>query len=314
LCELSLYSKTVLKELISSLPADIAYTERGLMMLYQSAHIEREEAETAAIANRHGIEARILGPADVQALEPDVEVTVRGGVYFPGDAHLIPQNFMSGLKEELLRLGVMLISPAEVLEMEPGRKVNRIITGRGPLVFDQYVLAAGSWSGVVARSLGIRLPIQAGKGYSFLLENVERNIRVPSILLEGRVAATPMGRSLRFGGTLEISGFNPEIDMKRVKGIIDTIPRFYPGIRPALPEKANVWQGFRPCTPDGLPYVGRSRHYPNLIVATGHAMMGLSLATGTGKVVADLASERQPQVDIEAFRPERFDRSRRSRS
>jgi D-amino-acid dehydrogenase len=123
-----------------------------------------------------------------------------------------------------------------------------------------------------------------------------------------------MGRSLRFGGTLEISGLDPEIDMKRVKGIVDTIPKFYPGIRPAVPRKSEVWYGFRPCTPDGLPYIGRSVRYPNLIVATGHAMLGLSLAAGTGRIVADLISERRPQIGIDAFRPERFDRSRRSRS
>jgi D-amino-acid dehydrogenase len=312
--DLSIHSKAALKELTSTLPADISYAERGLMMLYQSGDIEKEEAETAAMANRHGIEARILSPADVQALEPDVEVIVRGGVFFPGDAHMIPQNFMRGLKEELLRVGVTLISSAEVSGIEAGKHVNKIITRKGPLEFDHYVLAAGSWSGVVAKNLGMRLPIQAGKGYSFLLENVERNIRIPSILLEGRVAATPMGRSLRFGGTLEISGLDPEIDMKRVKGIVDTIPKFYPGIRPAVPRKSEVWYGFRPCTPDGLPYIGRSVRYPNLIVATGHAMLGLSLAAGTGRIVADLISERRPQIEIDAFRPERFDRSRRSRS
>ncbi len=256
----------------------------------------------------------MLTSQEVQALEPDVEVTVRGGVYFPGDAHLIPQRFMTGLRDELKKMGVTLMAETEVTGIPADKAVRKVISNKGEHSFDTYVLAAGSWSGVVAKNLNLNLPVQAGKGYSFLLENVDRNIRIPSILLEGRVAATPMGTSLRFGGTLEVSDFDTTINMTRVRGMVETIPEFYPGMRPAVPDVGTIWYGFRPCSPDGLPFVGISDRYSNLVIATGHAMMGLSLAPGTGRIVADLVSGRTPQVDISAFRPERFDHSRRSRS
>ena len=148
--------------------------------------------------------------------------------------------------------------------------------------------------------------MQGGKGYSFTLTDVKHNIRIPSILLEGRVAATPMGNTLRFGGTMEINGTDLSVNMNRVQGIVDSIPNYYPEMKVDLPEKKKVWKGLRPCPPDGLPYIGRSNKYTNLIIATGHSMLGLSLAAGTGKLVAELASETPFSIPIDSFYPDRF--------
>ena len=148
--------------------------------------------------------------------------------------------------------------------------------------------------------------MQAGKGYSFTLSQVEKNIRIPSIFLEARVAVTPMGNSLRFGGTMEITGLDHGVSMNRVKGIVDSISKYYPDMKIELPNKQDVWHGLRPCSPDGLPYLGRSEKLKNLIVATGHAMLGVSLGPGTGKIVADLVNGRKPDPNTIAFRLERF--------
>jgi D-amino-acid dehydrogenase len=305
--ELSLYSKTQYQQLATDLPFDFGYAERGLLMLYQTAETEHEEAETAAIANAHGVKAQILSVAEVQQLEPDVKVTARGAVYFPGDAHLTPQNLMCQLIPYLKKQGVSFLSntPVEDFTVING-KINSVRTTAGEYHFDEIVLASGSWSGTVAKRLGITLPMQGGKGYSFLLKGVEKNIRIPSIFLEARVAVTPMGNDLRFGGTMEIAGTDQRISMNRVKGIVDAIPKYYPEIKVALPKVEQVWHGLRPCSPDGLPYIGRSKKISNLIFATGHAMMGLSLAPGTGKIVADLVSGKQTEVHLKAFNPERF--------
>jgi D-amino-acid dehydrogenase len=150
------------------------------------------------------------------------------------------------------------------------------------------------------------MPMQAGKGYSFTLQNVEKNIRIPSIFLEARVAITPMGTTLRFGGTMEITGVDHSISMNRVKGIVDSIPRYYPDMKVSMPKQEEVWHGLRPCSPDGLPYIGRSKKISNLVVATGHSMMGLSLGPGTGKLVAEIIDHKKPGVFIDAFDPERF--------
>lgn len=305
--ELSFYSKAQYQQLAKDLPFNFDYAERGLLMLYQTAETEHEEAETAAIANEHGVKAQILSQEEVQALEPDVQVTARGAVYFPGDAHLTPQNLMSQLIPYLKKEGVSFISNTSVEDFTViNGKINSVRTATGEHHFDEIVLASGSWSGTVAKRLGITLPIQGGKGYSFLLKGVEKNIRIPAIFLEARVAVTPMANDLRFGGTMEIAGTDQRISMNRVKGIVDAIPRYYPDMHVSMPKVENVWHGLRPCSPDGLPYIGRSQKISNLIFATGHAMMGLSLGPGTGKIVADVVSGKQTEVNLKAFNPHRF--------
>jgi D-amino-acid dehydrogenase len=148
--------------------------------------------------------------------------------------------------------------------------------------------------------------MQAGKGYSFTLENVFRNIRIPSILLEGRVAVTPMGKSLRFGGTMEITGINHSINLKRVKGIVKTAIDFYPKMKIEMPSLEKIWHGLRPCSPDGLPYIGKTKKFNNLILATGHSMLGVSLGPGTGKLVSEIVDEKKPSMDLKMFDPDRF--------
>lgn len=306
--ELSLYSKACYQQLAKDLPFDFGYAERGLLMLYQTPETEHEEAETAAIANDHGIKAQILSAEEVQSLEPDVRVTVRGGIYFPGDAHLTPQQFMQQLIPYLKERGVSFVTNSTVNDFPlQGGKIVSVNTDQGEQTFDEIILATGSWSGSVAAKLGITVPMQAGKGYSFLVNDVEKNIRIPSIFLEARVAVTPMGKNIRFGGTMEITGVDHRISMNRVKGIVDAIPKYYPDLKVAMPEVKNVWHGLRPCSPDGLPYIGRSKKIQNLTFATGHAMMGLGLGPGTGKLVADIVTGNSPEVQHFMFDPERFD-------
>lgn len=305
--ELSLFSKALYQQMARELPFNFGYQERGLLMLYQTKETEHEEAETATIANRQGIEAHVLGAREAQELEPDVKLNVRGGVYFPGDAHLIPQQLVQGLMELLQKRGVTILSHTPVVDFEVAQgQVRKVVTESESLSFDEVVVATGSWSGVLTKKLRIDLPMQAGKGYSFTLPDVAKNVQVPSIFLEARVAVTPMGRQLRFGGTMEIAGVNHEVNMNRVKGIVNAIPRYYPEMKVAMPPRESVWHGLRPCSPDGLPYIGRSTKWKNLVIATGHAMMGLSLAPATGKLVAELVGRQPTSLPLGMFDAERF--------
>lgn len=305
--ELSLFSKAHYQQLAKELPFEFGYHERGLLMLYQTKEIEHEETETAAIANDHGIEAKILSPDEIQKLEQDVKVNVRGGVYFPGDAHITPQALVTQLIKYLKDKGVSFLTNTTVtdFDVEHG-KIKSVRTSSGERAFDEVIIATGSWSGQVASKLKVSLPMQAGKGYSFTLQNVEKNIRIPSIFLEARVAVTPMGTTLRFGGTMEITGVDHSISMNRVKGIVDSIPRYYPEMKVAFPKVEEIWHGLRPCSPDGLPYIGRSMKISNLIYATGHSMMGLSLGPGTGKLISEIVAGKQTSILLDAFTPERF--------
>jgi D-amino-acid dehydrogenase len=306
--EISLLSKAMYQQLAKELPFDFGYQERGLLMLYQTKETEHEEAETAHFANRHGIKAHILSHEEIQKLEPNVKMKARGGVYFPGDAHIVPHLLVNGLITFLKERGVVFQTTTTVQDfIVESNKIKEVKTDKGDFLFDEVMIATGSWSGLMGKKLYISLPMQAGKGYSFTLSNVKKNIQIPSIFLEARVAVTPMGDSLRFGGTMEISGIDHQINMSRVRGIVDSIPNYYPEMRVDLPKKEEVWHGLRPCSPDGLPYIGRSEKIKNLVIATGHSMMGLSLGAGTGKLVSQLVNQIETEIDIDKFRPERFE-------
>lgn len=305
--EISLLSKAMYQQLSKELPFDFGFNERGLLMLYKTKEAEHEESETAKLANDHGIEARILSAEEVQLLEPNVKVSVRGGVYFPDDAHITPQALVSGLLKYLKEQKVAFQLNTEVTGFELGKdKIKTIQTNNGNFSFDQIIIATGSWSGTVAKKLNLNLPMQAGKGYSFTLPNVKKNVSIPSIFLEARVAVTPMGNSLRFGGTMEITGVDHSINMKRVKGIVDSIPNYYPEMNVEMPMAEKVWHGLRPCSPDGLPYIGRSKKIKNLILATGHSMLGISLGPGTGRLVSEIVNEEKWSMDLSMFNPERY--------
>lgn len=303
--DLSLLSRSLYFQLSKELPFDFEYHERGLMMMFQSKEAEHEETETAHAANDLGIEARVLSAEEIQVMEPDVKINVRGGVYFPGDTHMTPHKLVAGLIAHLKTLGVVFITSAEVEDVTmKARRIESIRAGGKDLSFDEYILSTGSWSGIMAQKFRLTLPMQAGKGYSFTLNNVAKNIRIPSILLEARVAVTPMGNNLRFGGTMEIGGINHDINPNRVRGIVDSIPKYYPEMKVEFPTK--IWHGLRPCSPDGLPFIGRTISVENLVVATGHSMMGMSLGPATGKIVNDLIAGSKPAVDISMFNVERY--------
>ena len=148
--------------------------------------------------------------------------------------------------------------------------------------------------------------MQAGKGYSITYENVERNLHYPAILVDDRVAMTPMGNDLRMGGTMEISGINNNILIKRVHAIFNAAKNYYPNLKVEFPATNEIWSGLRPLTPDGLPYIGRHSKFSNLTLAGGHAMLGLSLAAATGKLVEEIINNKKTSIDCSAFGVERF--------
>src|SRR5213078_1578073 len=181
---------------------------------------------------------------------------------------------------------------------------------KGEFSADEFVLCCGAWSPVVARDLRLNLPMQAGKGYSLTLSKPRQLPQVCAIFTEARVAATPMGNTLRFGGTMELAGVNEEINPVRVQGIIKSVPKYYPDFTPQDFEGIQPWRGLRPCSPDGLPYVGRTARYSNLCLATGHAMMGLSLGPITGRLIAEILYDETPSIQIGLLNPDRYGRPR----
>ncbi|WP_138993901.1 FAD-binding oxidoreductase [Larkinella sp. C7] len=305
--DISLLSKKLYQELARTDGLSFGWQEDGLLMLYKTAAAEHEMAEEAEVANRAGIEARQLSGVQVQDLEPDARVDVRGAVYYPGDAHLNPGQFIRSLVAYLKNRGVALLENQSVSGFgRSGSRITSVRTVSAEHSIDEVVMAAGAWSPSLMRLLGISLPLQGGKGYSFMLRNQRPNIRVPAIMLEARATATPMGADLRFAGTLEVAGTDLSVNMNRVRGIVNSIQNYYPDLPAQLPEVSKVWSGLRPCSPDGLPYIGRVSGFENLTLATGHGMMGVSLGPASGKLVADCLDNRTPAMELGPFNPDRF--------
>lgn len=306
--DISLLSKALYRELDREEGLDFDYQERGLLMLYQTATAEKEEWRAAGHANDAGVEARILSPDQIGIMEPGVCPQVRGGIYFPGDAHLNPAKFMRNMKGYLKSKGVEFITRTPVIGFEHERGwIRKIKTTNTEHAFDECIIACGSQSAVLLKKLGINLPLLGGKGYSFDLSGMAENIRIPSLLVEGRVSVTPLGPgSLRVGGTMILGEGHSAISATRVRGIVKTLHQFYPALKDTRISSLQVSAGQRPCSPDGLPYIGRSQKYNNLMIATGHGMMGMSLGPATGKLISKLLSADEPDVDLEPFGVERF--------
>ena len=306
--DISLLSKTLYQDFQKENYFDFGWHERGLMMLYQTPAMAHEEAEGAAIANKAGIEAHVLSEKDVQNLEPNTKVNAIGGVFYPGDAHLSPNLLVSNLKKYLHNQGVQFSYKTEVKGFDvQNQRVTGVLTENEKLEFDEVVIAVGAWSGVLSEKLGISLPLQGGKGYSMMFEGLGEKVNIPAIMLEARATATPMGDTLRCAGTMEIAGIDLTVNMNRVKGIVNGVNSFYPELKVELPQKEAVWSGLRPCSPDGLPYIGRLTNFKNVTMATGHGMMGVSLGPATGKLVSEIIGREKISVDIKALKPNRYD-------
>lgn len=304
---LSLLSKALYQEFKLEHPeASIALVEKGLMMAYQTEAIEKEEIEFAHLARKYGLEAEILAPEDIKNVEPNLELKARGAVLFPGDAHLDPGALYGFLKNYLEEKGVKFLYSTQVEGFEEyAGKVTTILTDKGKIDAEKVLLCGGSWSGELAKMLDFSLPMMGGKGYSFIQEN-KPEIRQATILTEMKVAVSPYGKQVRFGGTMEIAGTNQSINLNRVKGIYESINRFYPDFKAKFPEENKIWKGLRPCSPDGLPYIGYAPGYSNVLVGTGHSMMGISLAPATGKILTELHQQKDASIEIQGFEVGRF--------
>jgi len=302
LCNLSLLSKDLYQDFAKQ-NNSFFYEEKGLLMLYKTEKTGEEIHHEGILAERLGLEVDFLSKEEVSRLETGTATNVIGGVHYKSDAHVYPQKFMQFLKEELNRLNVKIHSQTNVNDFVlKNNQIAEIITDKGNFATDEVVLATGSWSPHIAKKLNVNISILPGKGYSFTLNDQSHKPSIPTILCEGKVAVTPMNNDIRFGGTMEITHTNDtKINQNRLQGIVNSINDFYPDLKIEMPKEQDTWFGFRPCTPSGIPIIARDKKLKNLTLVTGHAMMGLSLAPATGKIVEEIISGKATSVDTQMF-------------
>jgi D-amino-acid dehydrogenase len=305
--DLHLASRAEFLKLAKEKDFSFGLKQNGLLMLCQTAEALHHEATIAEQARALGIPAEVLTAAETAKLDPSVDLNIIGSVYFPQDCHLEPGRLLAAFTRFLSNAGVKFKWHHELTGWSAHEgHVNCAETNHENFEADEFVVAGGAHSPTTVKKLGVHLPMQAGKGYSVTLPGPPQLPKICSILTEAKVAVTPMGKSLRFGGTMEIAGLDLSINRERVQGIIDSAHRYFPSFDGADFSDLQPWSGLRPCSPDGLPYIGRTSRAKNLIIATGHAMLGLSLGPVTGRLVAQIVSGNRPDIESPVLSPDRF--------
>jgi D-amino-acid dehydrogenase len=287
---------------------DAGYARRGLLNVYGTRAAYRDAVRAAADDERHGLRAEVMDAAGLGRRFSMINGSPAGAVFYPDEAHCDPLRFVDALGERAVAAGVEVRTEEEVLGVRvDGARVAALRTTRGEIAADQVVLATGVWSPALVGQLGLPLPVEAGKGYHIDVEApAGAAADHPIWFQEERIVATPLEGRLRLAGTLELSGLDERIDPRRVDAIMEAARN---GLRRlGHPRVREIWSGMRPCTPDGLPVIGRAPRAGNLILATGHGMWGLQLAPLTARLVAALATGAQAEHDLHALRPERFTR------
>ncbi|MCG6187353.1 NAD(P)/FAD-dependent oxidoreductase [Maribellus maritimus] len=301
--ELSLLSKDLFSEIKTSGELDFPLWKNGLLMLYQSGRTGADLREEAEIARDAGLKVDELSSTDILQLEPDAKPNVAGGFLYHSDNHLNPNVLMNVLKHTLQEKGVVFKPNCEVKKIEiESNKAVRIETENEDFDFDELVIAAGMWSRELLNQLHTKIDVQPGKGYSFVV-NPSSPVHYPALLSDVNVAVTPLGNgAVRFGGGMEVGYKDYKINKRRVEKIIKSIGEFYPSEKQVEVMEKYIWQGHRPCSFDGLPYIGRVPKFQNIYVGTGHSMMGVTLGPVTGLLLSELISGERTSLDLKAFR------------
>lgn len=303
--ELNAQSKVLYQQIHNEEGFDFELKEKGLMMLFKTEKCAREERELAEKAMEVGIEATYLNAEEANQMQ-GANLDVLGAVLFSGDAHLNPNLFMKNMQAFLEKSGVQFEYGIRVEGFRSrGGKVEKIKTNDCEFYTSDLVIASGAWSGELVKSLGLKLPLQGGKGYSFNVHQPEVNLEIPSIFCEAKVAVTPFDQRIRFAGTMEIEGLTLQKNENRIGSIKNSIQHYLPDFNMAQIDTSQAWAGLRPCSPDGIPYIGKGNQ-DNLYIASGHAMMGMSLGPISGKLIAEQITGKKPSISPEPLSPLRF--------
>ncbi|MCP4900323.1 MAG: FAD-dependent oxidoreductase [bacterium] len=281
------------------------FVRDGLLSIFETPKALDQAKSAAEMTARFGVPFEVWTGDDVRDREPAVQGGLVGGIFFPREGSCEPYSAVRALADAARQAGVEVLEHAEVLDATVfSGKVRSLRTTLGHVAADEFVLAAGAWSGSLGACLGLRLPMLGAKGYSLLVPPLDPHPQRSLYLAERKIAINPHVESLRISGTLELVGEDLTVNMRRLEGIIN-------GARGMLQlgnplGEIEVWRGLRPCLPDGMPVIGRTRKSPNLWLATGHQMTGLKTAPGTGQLLADLMCGQTPSFNPDPFRADRY--------
>jgi D-amino-acid dehydrogenase len=285
---------------------DCGWQQDGVLLIHRDqADMGEYEHMNEKLLKPYSVDARHIPKSMLLKMEPALHESVCGAWHHENDSHVRPEKLITSLKKVILKNGVEIEENCRVDGFSTGSgSISRVLTSKGAFSADYFVLAAGAWSPLLAEQLAIHLPIQPAKGYSITMKRSETSPRVPCYFSEARVVATPWRDGLRLGGTLELSGYSTRLEKIRIKSLWTAADIYLNSFESS--EVDEEWTGWRPMSADDLPIIGRTRSWRNLVVASGHGMLGLTMATGTGWIVSTIIGNGKPDIDITPFRPDRF--------
>lgn len=308
LLQLNRQSLQLFRDLVEIDKLEFGYSERGLLKLHQSEKARKAGEQEAEILRGLGIEAISLDRKGLLKLEPELKAEVTSAIFFPEHAHLDPDKLVKGVTEQARKEGATILTHTEVtgFKLLNGR-ITDVKLSAGSIQAEEVVLAAGAWSSIIAKQLGAPILMEPAKGYSITAKRKfpdhgpTRSISID----DARVAVTPLGKDrFRFSSTLALAGFDPSIDSKRLAASRQAMQTIFPDMESFDVEE--TFYGYRPLTPDGLPYIGRSEKIQNLVFATGHGILGLTHGPITGRLVSQIICAEKPSIELTPLRPERF--------
>ena len=286
---------------------DFGLETNGILMLCAMEETLEHELAISKMARDLDMEALDLDQEGITKVETGMATNLAGGVFYPSDCHVNPVQFLSEMKQWLKNSGVQIHHETPVcgLNVHNGKVVSALVN-KTEWQANHFVLSAGSFSGKFVKSIGLKLPLMAGKGYTVTINTPPKKPALPAILVEARIASTPMGPIWRFGGTMTVTDRSRKVNERKFNAMLSAVSDYYPEYEYEWTTSLEPWVGLRPLSADGVPYIGAFAQYPNLLVGTGHAMLGVSLAPITGKLIAEVISGKEPSMGLEMLSPDRF--------
>ncbi len=298
-------SRDLLGELVRAEKLDCEFAESGTLYVYRDLRAFEAESGLPKVLAEFGLDMQPVSAARCRELEPALNDSIVGGYLNPGDACLRPDRYASELARVVGALGGTIIESTCVTGFRKDRdRIVSVLTDRGEFEADQYVFAVGAWSPVVAAQLDLRIPIQPGKGYSITYSLPRLVPRIPLTLKERSVCVTAWQSGYRLGSTMEFAGYDTSMNRRRLDALKHGAAEYL--IEPEGPAVIEEWYGWRPMTYDDLPIIGYSARWKNLMLATGHGMLGVTMSAVTGEIVAQLLSGGETVIDPEPLSPLRF--------
>jgi len=298
-------SKQLFQDLFNQEKIECNWSPNGILLAYKYEKYFNEFAQKNALLEKIGLSAKPFVGNDLQKKEPALKDDIYGAWFYEVDASLKPDELVSGMKSILTQNEVEIIDQCKVTSfVEEGNRIKYVITDQGSFNANQVVIATGAWSALLEKSLHLKIPVLPGKGYSITTSSPKISPKIPCFLEERKVVATPWNGTYRLGGTMEFVGYNTAMNQVRLQNLKNVAEEYL--IDPYTNEVLEEWNGWRPMTTDGLPIISKSPVHKNVTIACGHNMLGLSMATGTGKLVSELITGKENHVDASVYSIQRF--------